>query len=95
MVRGRPLAAVHVIIMAAAQFIAAAAFAQDTASQKIDGDDKAELLEVVGKYRHGQIPLIVPITLLKHHLRRHPDPYITRQFYLKPHPEELMLRNSL
>ena len=39
MVRGRPLAAVHVIIMAAAQFIAAAAFAQDTTSQKIDGGD--------------------------------------------------------
>ena len=63
--------------------------------EKIDGEDKAELLEVIGKYRHGQIPLIVPVTLLKHHLRRHPDPYITRQYYLKPHPEELMLRNSL
>ena len=63
--------------------------------EKIDGDDKAELLEVIGNYRRGQIPLIVPITLLRHHLRRHPDPYITRQYYLKPHPEELMLRNSL
>jgi uncharacterized protein YbgA (DUF1722 family) len=63
--------------------------------EKIDSDDKAELLEVIGNYRRGQIPLIVPITLLKHHLRRHPDPYITRQYYLKPHPEALMLRNSL
>ena len=63
--------------------------------EKIDSDDKAELLEVIGNYRRGQIPLIVPITLLRHHLRRHPDPYITRQYYLKPHPEELMLRNSL
>ena len=63
--------------------------------EKIDSDDKAELLDEIDKYRHGQIPLIVPITLLKHHLRRHPDPYITRQHYLQPHPEELMLRNSL
>ena len=62
---------------------------------KIDSGDKAELLDVIEKYRHGQIPLIVPITLLKHHLRRYPDPYIARQSYLNPHPEELMLRNSL
>ena len=63
--------------------------------EKIDTDDKTELLDEIDKYRHGQIPLIVPVTLLKHHLRRYPDPYISRQFYLKPHPEELMLRNSL
>ena len=62
---------------------------------KIDSGDKAELLDVIEKYRQGQIPLIVPITLLKHHLRRYPDPYIVRQYYLNPHPEELMLRNSL
>jgi uncharacterized protein YbgA (DUF1722 family)/uncharacterized protein YbbK (DUF523 family) len=62
---------------------------------KIDSGDKAELLEVFERYRHGKIPLIVPVTLLKHHLRRNPDPYIERQYYLNPHPEELMLRNSL
>ena len=62
---------------------------------KIDSGDKTELLDVIENYRHGQIPLIVPITLLKHHLRRNPDPYILRQYYLNPHPEELMLRNSL
>ncbi len=62
---------------------------------KIAGGDKAELLDVIEKYRVGQIPLIVPITLLKHHLRRYPDPYIERQYYLNPRPEELMLRNSL
>ena len=62
---------------------------------KIDSGDKAELLDIIEKYRHGQIPLIVPITLLKHHLRRYPEPYIARQYYLNPHPEELMLRNSL
>jgi uncharacterized protein YbgA (DUF1722 family) len=61
----------------------------------LDGDDKAELRDVIERYRIGQLPLIVPITLLKHHFRRFPDPYVARQVYLDPHPRELMLRNSL
>lgn len=61
----------------------------------LDGDDKQELLDVLDKYRHGQVPLIVPITLLKHHLRKNPHPYIEQQYYMNPYPEELMLRNSL
>jgi len=61
----------------------------------LDADDKQELLEVLERYRIGQVPLIVPLTLLKHYLRKHPDPYIEQQVYLSPHPEELMLRNSL
>lgn len=62
---------------------------------EITSDDKQELLDILDKYRHGQVPLIVPITLLRHHLRRAPHPYIERQFYMSPYPEELMLRNSL
>ncbi|MEJ2389900.1 MAG: DUF523 and DUF1722 domain-containing protein [Gammaproteobacteria bacterium] len=58
-------------------------------------EDKQELLDILEKYRLGQVPLIVPITLLKHYLRRYPDEYIQQQVYLNPHPEELMLRNSL
>ncbi|TDX97773.1 YbgA family protein [Thiohalophilus thiocyanatoxydans] len=61
----------------------------------LDGDDKHELLEVLEKYRLGQVPLIVPITLIKHHLRKYPQPYIDQQYYMNPYPEELMLRNSL
>ncbi len=61
----------------------------------LDSADKAELSELIDSYRTGLVPLIVPITLLKHHLRRHPDPYIDSQTYLNPHPQELMLRNSL
>ena len=41
--------------------------------RQIDSEDKAELLEVFERYRTGQLPLIVPITLLKHHFRRHPS----------------------
>lgn len=61
----------------------------------LDRDDKAELAAIIERYRTGQLPLIVPITLLNHHFRRHPEPYVTRQFYLNPHPPELMLRNLI
>jgi uncharacterized protein YbgA (DUF1722 family)/uncharacterized protein YbbK (DUF523 family) len=61
----------------------------------IDALDREELLETIHQYRSGYVPLIVPITLLKHHFRRHPQPYIERQHYLNPHPGELMLRNQL
>ncbi len=61
----------------------------------LTSDEKQELREILDNYRHGQVPLIVPITLLRHHLRRAPDPYIEKQYYLDPYPEELMLRNNL
>jgi uncharacterized protein YbgA (DUF1722 family)/uncharacterized protein YbbK (DUF523 family) len=62
---------------------------------RIDSDDKQEMIEVMDSYRLGQVPLIVPVTLMKHHLRRFPDDYISSQFYMNPYPEELMLRNSI
>ncbi len=62
---------------------------------QLAAEDKQEMLELLGAYRKGQVPLIVPITMLKHHLRRYPHPYIEQQYYMNPYPEELMLRNSL
>ncbi len=62
---------------------------------KIDTDDKQELIEILDDYRNGKIPLIVPVTLMRHHLRRFPDEYISNQYYMSPYPEELMLRNSI
>lgn len=61
----------------------------------LDSADKAEMLEVIGQYGDGKLPLIVPITLLRHHFRRHPHDYIERQVYLTPHPQELMLHNLI
>ena len=58
-------------------------------------EDKAELQQLIGQYQQGNIPLVVPLTLLKHHLRNHPDPYLEQQAYLQPHPETLGLRNAL
>ncbi len=57
--------------------------------------DKAELQTVIGQYQQGVVPLVVPLTLLKHHLRKHPDPYLLQQTYLQPHPESLGLRNAV
>lgn len=57
--------------------------------------DKQELQRLIDQYREGIVPLVVPLTLLKHHLRRHPDRYVAQQVYLQPHPENLSLRNAL
>ena len=61
----------------------------------LDKDDKAELTDSIENYRLGLLPLIVPITLLRHHFRKFPDDYIENSFYMHPHPDELMLRNQL
>jgi uncharacterized protein YbgA (DUF1722 family)/uncharacterized protein YbbK (DUF523 family) len=61
----------------------------------LEARDKAELLSVIGDYHQGLVPLVVPVTLLKHHLARIPVPYIQDQVYLTPHPKELMLRNHV
>ncbi|MCW8905399.1 YbgA family protein [Sedimenticola sp.] len=63
--------------------------------RNIDTHDKQELGESIERYRQGEIPLVVPITLFRHYFRLHPDPYISRQVYLQPHPEKLGLRNQL
>jgi uncharacterized protein YbgA (DUF1722 family)/uncharacterized protein YbbK (DUF523 family) len=61
----------------------------------LDARDKAELLAVIGDYHRGLVPLVVPLTLLKHHLARVSVPYLQDQIYLNPHPKELMLRNHV
>lgn len=63
--------------------------------RELDTDDKQELSESIESYRQGYLPLIVPITLLRHHFRRHPNDYIERSWYLRPHPDQLMLFNRL
>ena len=63
--------------------------------KSIDDEDRVELHEILEAYKKGSIPLVVPITLLKHHFRRNPHPYVKDQYYMDPHPTELMLRNLL
>ena len=62
----------------------------------LDSDDKLEMIEVIDQYRQELLPLIVPITLLRHHLNRHPVlEWVKQQTYLNPYPQELMLRNHV
>ncbi|MDD0975141.1 YbgA family protein [Pseudomonas fontis] len=61
----------------------------------LDPQDKQEIRAVIEQYQAGVVPLVVPLTLLKHHLRHHPDPYLAQQVYLQPHPENLSLRNAI
>ncbi len=58
-------------------------------------DEKQELQEVIEEYHRGLVPLIVPVTLLRHYVRKYDEPYLRRQYYLNPHPAELMLRNHV
>jgi uncharacterized protein YbgA (DUF1722 family) len=61
----------------------------------ISHGEKQELLEVIENYRRGLVPLIVPVTLIKHYVRKYDEQYLARQHYLNPHPVELMLRNHV
>lgn len=61
----------------------------------LDAGDKEELRSTIEDYHKGLLPLIVPITLLRHHFRRNPKGYIENSYYLQPHPGELMLLNHI
>jgi uncharacterized protein YbgA (DUF1722 family) len=63
--------------------------------QQLTSDEKQELLEVIDKYRTGILPLIVPVTLINHYVRKYDQPYLKEQIYLNPHPIELQLRNHV
>ncbi|WP_086933345.1 YbgA family protein [Agarilytica rhodophyticola] len=62
---------------------------------ELDKGDKDEMATMIEEYRLGYIPLVVPITVLRHHFRRHPIPYIDMSYYMQPHPKDLMLQNTL
>src|SRR4030042_3123831 len=63
--------------------------------EQLSSDEKKELLEVIDHYRQEYIPLIVPITLIQHYVRKYDQPYLKQQVYLNPHPLELQLRNHV
>ena len=63
--------------------------------EAIAEDAKQELLSCIDEYRRGLVPLVVPLTLLRHHVRAHQIVYLAGQTYLEPHPRELMLRNHV
>jgi len=63
--------------------------------KQLTADEKRELLEVFEQYRQGFSPLIVPLTLINHYVRKYDQPYLKMQSYLNPHPVELKLRTHV
>ncbi len=61
--------------------------------KQLSAEEKSELLEVIGQYHGGLTPLLVPLTLLRHYVRKYDQQYLKEQIYLSPHPAQLMLRN--
>jgi uncharacterized protein YbgA (DUF1722 family)/uncharacterized protein YbbK (DUF523 family) len=63
--------------------------------QALSADEKQELLEIFDRYRRELVPLIVPVTILNHYVRKFDEPYLRGQVYLQPHPIDLKLRNHV
>ncbi|MBN1931325.1 MAG: DUF523 and DUF1722 domain-containing protein [Desulfobacterales bacterium] len=63
--------------------------------KQLSTDEKQELIEIIEQYRESYIPLIVPITLINHYVRKYDQPYLKKQVYLHPHPIALKLRNHV
>jgi uncharacterized protein YbgA (DUF1722 family)/uncharacterized protein YbbK (DUF523 family) len=63
--------------------------------QQLSANEKKELLGLIGDYKKGYIPLIVPVTLISHYVHKYDQPYLKEQVYLNPHPLELQLRNHV
>jgi uncharacterized protein YbgA (DUF1722 family)/uncharacterized protein YbbK (DUF523 family) len=63
--------------------------------KQLSRDEKQELLDVFDRYRHEFVPLVVPLTLINHFVRKYDQQYLKLQTYLNPHPVELKLRTHV
>jgi uncharacterized protein YbgA (DUF1722 family)/uncharacterized protein YbbK (DUF523 family) len=63
--------------------------------EQLSADEKQELIAIIDQFRRGYLPLIVPVTLMCHYVRKYDPPYLKDQYYLNPHPLELQLRNHV
>lgn len=63
--------------------------------KELTSDEKQELLEIIKSYSDSLVPIIVPITLFNHYVRKYDKAYLRDQVYLNPHPMELKLRNHV
>jgi uncharacterized protein YbgA (DUF1722 family)/uncharacterized protein YbbK (DUF523 family) len=59
----------------------------------VSGDERQRLKALIDQYRNGHIPLVVPLTMIKHHFANSPNAYIDGQVFMTPYPDELQLRN--
>jgi uncharacterized protein YbgA (DUF1722 family)/uncharacterized protein YbbK (DUF523 family) len=63
--------------------------------RQLSADEKKELQEIIDQFRLGMLPLIVPVTLISHYVRKYDQPYLKMQVYLHPHPLDLQMRNHV
>ena len=63
--------------------------------KSLDPAQRSELAQLIEDYRRGLVPLVVPLTLIRHHVHGLGVDYLAGQTYLEPHPRELMLRNHV
>ena len=63
--------------------------------KSLDSGSRRELADLIHDYRKSLVPLVVPVTLIRHHVRRNAIDYLNGQVFLEPHPKELMLRNHV
>ena len=61
----------------------------------LSAGEKQSILEVIEDYHDELVPLVVPLTLIRHYIEKFNVEYIVDQVYLNPHPKELMLRNHV
>lgn len=63
--------------------------------KQLTPDEKQELLEVMDHYKQSLVPLVVPLTLFRHYVRKYDQPYLEEQTWLNPHPADLKLHNHV
>jgi uncharacterized protein YbgA (DUF1722 family) len=64
-------------------------------SEQLTAPERQELVRLISDFRRQLIPLIVPITLMRHYTKKYQVEYLQGQLYLEPNPKELMLRNHV
>lgn len=62
---------------------------------KLTSEEKQDIMDAIEDFRKEITPIVVPLTLLRHYVRKHAIVYIADQVFLQPHPKELMLRNHV
>ena len=63
--------------------------------ERVSAAERRQLLESIEDYRTSLVPLVVPLTLIRHYVRLLDVGYLKTQSYLSPHPKELALRNHV
>jgi len=63
--------------------------------ERLEPKTRAALAAQVADYQKGLVPLVVPVTMIRHYVEQLGIEYLAGQVYLEPHPKELMLRNRV